>query len=451
MPTSDATVAGGSVRERRRRVLTLALPIIGGMVSQNVMNLVDTGMVGVLGDHALAAVGLASFVNFLTGAFVMGLSSGVQAIAARRVGEGRDAETAVPLNGGILLAVLFAAPWSVALIALAPSFFPLLNDDPQVVEAAVPYLQVRLAAMTALGVNFAFRGYWNAIDMSMLYMRTLVVMHVTNIVLNWLLIFGHLGAPELGATGAGLASAIATFVGSAYYFVLGFQHARPAGFLRGLPDRAAIVTMLRLAVPMGIQQTFFAGGMVAFFALVGVIGTPELAATQVLMNLFLVGLLPGLGFGIACATLVGQALGRGEPDDAARWGWQVTRITVAVIALGVLPALALPEVVLGVFIHEPDTLALAVTPLRLLAIELPLDVVGMVLMQALIGAGATLRTMVVSLVMQWIVFLPGVYLFAVVLELGLIEVFLLQGGYRILQSAIFAALWRQGSWARVEV
>ena len=75
--------------DRRQRILSLALPIIGGMVSQNVLNLVDTAMVGVLGVAALAAVGMASFANFMASAFITGLSAGVQAIAARRLGEGR--------------------------------------------------------------------------------------------------------------------------------------------------------------------------------------------------------------------------------------------------------------------------------------------------------------------------------------------------------------------------
>src|SRR5690606_9811047 len=105
-----------------------------------------------------------------------------------------------------------------------------------VVREGVPYLQARLVAMVAMAVNFSFRGYWNATDRPWLYMRTLIVMHVVNIALNWVLIYGNLGAPALGATGAGIASAIAVFVGSGTYFLLGWRHARPEGFLASLPS-----------------------------------------------------------------------------------------------------------------------------------------------------------------------------------------------------------------------
>ena len=115
---------------RRRRILGLALPIIGGMASQNVLNLVDTAMVGVLGASALAAVGLGSFANFMASAFITGLSAGVQAMASRRLGEGRESESAVPLNGGLLLAGGLALPLSAVLILNADTLFSFLEMAP---------------------------------------------------------------------------------------------------------------------------------------------------------------------------------------------------------------------------------------------------------------------------------------------------------------------------------
>ena len=180
------------------------------MVSQNVLNLVDLAMVATEGDAAVAAVGVGGFANFLAFSLLTGLSAGVQTIAARRKGEGRDDETALPLNGALLLGVAAAIPMSMVLYHLVPWFLPLQNPDPAVLDVGVPYLQARLVAMSAVAVNFAFRGYWNAIDLSRLYLRTLLVMHACNIFFNWVLIFGNLGAPELGAAGAGVSSAIAT-------------------------------------------------------------------------------------------------------------------------------------------------------------------------------------------------------------------------------------------------
>jgi putative MATE family efflux protein len=421
------------------------------MLSQNVLNLVDTGMVGTLGDAALAGVGLGGFTNFLLSAFILGLSAGVQAMAARRVGEGRLSETAIPLNGGLLLALALAVPWSAALIALAPEYFPLLTGDAAVVEQGVPYLRARLFAMFAMGMNFAFRGYWNAVDKSILYMRTLISMHVLNIFLNWVLIFGNLGAPALGAEGAGVASAIATVFGTASYFVLGRSYARDAGFLHGLPTRETMTTIVRLAAPAGLQQFFFAAGMTVFLVLVARMGTPELAATKVIIDLMLVAILPGIGFGLAAASLAGQALGRGDPQDAKQWGWDVTKMAVLFVGALSVPAVLVPEVLLGAFIHEPSTLALAKNPLRLVGGFLFVDAVGMVLMNALIGAGDTKRVMFIGTSFQWLIFLPAVYVIGPVMGFGLVAVFAAQAFYRGSQAAVFALMWKRGAWQSIDL
>jgi putative MATE family efflux protein len=421
------------------------------MVSQNVLNLVDTAMVGTLGDGALAAVGLGGFLNFLTSAFVLGLAAGVQSMASRRVGEGRYERAAVPLNGGLLLSVALAVPWSAFLFFATPHLYTALNDDPAVVSAGGPYLRARLVAMTAMGMNFAFRGYWNATNRTMLYLRTIVLMHVLNVGLNWVLIFGKFGAPELGAAGAGVASAIATYVGTCSYLYLGFRHARSEGFFHRIPDRETLRTIVRVSAPSSLQQVFFAAGMTAFFWIVGRVGTPQLAATHVLVHLMLVGILPGLGFGLASASLVGQALGRGDSRDAHQWAWDVARVTGLVVAVIAAPAVLFPETILAVFIHDPETRSLAVGPLRLLAVFMPLDAVGMVMMHSLIGAGDTRRTMIVSIGLQWALFLPVAYLCGPVLGLGLMAIWAANVVYRLLLGACCAALWRKGQWSRIRL
>ena len=436
---------------RAKTIMTLALPIIGGMVSQNILNLIDTAMVGHLGDNALAAVGIGGFATFMATAFITGLSSGVQAMAARRLGEGQTDKTAIPLNGGVLLAIAMALPLTGLLFFATPSLFPYLMSEPAVIAVGVPYVQVRMLGIAATGVNFVFRGYWNGVNLSKLYMRTLVLMHITNIILNYILIFGKFGAPELGATGAAIGTTASLYVGSAYYISMGFVHAREGGFFSGLPDKQTILTMLRLSIPTSLQNFFFAAGMTTFFWIVGKLGTSELAASQVLVNLLLVALLPGIGFGLAAASLVGQALGRRDKSDAKQWGWDVMQLATVVVALLALPSFIFPDFFLGWFLHNPETLEIARLPMRMIAAGIALDVAGLVLMNALLGAGDARRVMVVSILMQWAVNLPLAYLLGVHLGYGLIAVWLVQLTYRAIQSGIFILLWKQGTWADIEV
>jgi putative MATE family efflux protein len=394
---------------------------------------------------------MGSFVNFMAMAFVMGLSAGVQAIASRRFGEGKWSETAAPLNAGLLIALGFGIPWSVLLFFNADRIFPVLVDDPEVVKLGVPYLQARFAGIAAIGMNFCFRGFWNGISQSRRYLQTLVAMHILNIFLNWVLIFGHLGFPELGTTGAGLGTTIATYFGTVIYVVLALRHAAGSGFLNRIVDRASMLSMIRLSAPASLQSFFFAAGMTTLFWIIGQIGTRELAASNVLVQLLLVAILPGIGFGMAAASLVGQALGRGDAKDAVQWGWDVSRLAMVLVGTMALVGLVFPDLLLRIFLHDPETVALARGPLRLLGATMTIETLGTVLLNALLGAGSSTTVMAVSIGLQWGLFLPAAYVVGPVLGLGLTAVWIGQVVYRSLQAVVFAVIWRSGRWINTEV
>ena len=438
-------------RERRQRVWSIALPIMGGMMSQNVLNLVDIAMVGRLGDKALAATGIGGFTNYLAISFIIGLSAGVQALAARRLGEGRHEETAVPLNGGLLLALLIGLPACAVMILATPFAFNFLSDDPAVRELGTPYLQARILGMVAVGMNFSFRGYWSAIHMAGVYLRTLLIMHTINIFLHWVLIFGKLGAPELGVFGAGLSTTISLYIGTLLYFFFAWRHARDKGFLHRRPSRQVLWQQFRLSLPSSLQQLFFSAGVVGLLWIVSRIGTQEVAALNVLMTFHITAILPAFGIALAAMTLVGNALGRGDAEDAAAWGWNCAALTLVyglVLSLFLIP---LAQPILGLFLTNAETRQLAYLPMVLWALMISFDTAGMVLMNALIGAGDTRRSMWISLVWQWVVFLPLAYMAGPVLGFGLLGVWAVTGLYRVGQAITCGTQWAGRKWAGIEI
>ena len=436
---------------RLNRILTIALPIIGGMMSQNVLNLVDTAMVGTLGPTALAAVGIGGFASFMAGAAIMGLSSGVQAMTARRVGEGRGDESAVPLNGGLFLALCIGIPLTIAAYLAAPALFPYLTPDAAVSGQGVPYFQARCLAIIAVGMNFSFRGYFTGVGMSRIYLQTLLIMHACNIALNYLLIFGNFGFPELGAEGAGAGTAIATGIGTCIYFFLGWRKARQNGFFHRVPRRDTMTTMLRLSIPAAIQQFLFAAGMTALFWIIGQVGTAETAAANVMVNLFLAALLPGMGLSMAAMTLVSEALGRGEPADARQWGYDVLKITCLALALFGLPAIIAPEVLLSGFIRDQAVIAVGSAPLRFMGAVMSIEAAGLVLMNALLGAGAARAVMLTSVSTQWLFGLPLAWYVGPHLGYGLLAIWIAFSSYRFVQTMVFAVLWARGGWQSIRI
>lgn len=438
-------------RERSTQIFQIALPIIGGMMSQNILNLVDAGMVSQLGEAELAAVGLASFINFVAAAIFMGFSSGVQATVARRIGEGNSSIAANPLNGALVLIFFATIPTTYFLMSYSTEIMAALNSDPKVISEGAKYLDARLIGIMAIGMNFSFRGYLSAIKLTKFYFKTIVTMHILNIFLNYVLIFGNWGFPEMGTEGAGLGTTISMFGGTLMYLWLTMKHTKHFGFGAHLPSMQTIKQLIKISLPASMQQLFFAVGFTLLFWIVGKIGTAELAAANILTTLTLVAILPSIGFGMSAATLVGQALGRKEIEDAYQWAWDTSKIAAASILLLSLPMLVIPELILSIFFDKPETIELARVPLQLVGIAIVIDAYNLVLMSALQGAGATRITMIVSIVCQWLIFLPLAWIIGPYLGMGLTAIWLTQGLYRLFQAFWFASLWRKREWTKIKV
>ena len=287
--------------------------------------------------------------------------------------------------------------------------------------------------------------------MTGLYLRTLLIMHAINIFLNWVLIFGHLNMPELGVLGAGLATTISMYIGTGLYFFFALRHARDKGFLHRIPSRSTLLQQFKLSLPSSLQQLFFATGLVTLIWIVSQIGTAEIAVVNVLMTFHITAILPAFGVSLAATTLVGNALGRGDREDAALWGWNAAAISLLYgLALSLL-LIPFAEPLLGIFLNNPQTRQLAYLPMFLWALSIGFDTMGMVLLNALVGAGDTRRSMWISVIAQWVFFLPFAYLVGSVLGFGLLGVWIINCLYRIGQAIVSAQQWATGHWADIKL
>jgi len=436
-------------KQRVSAILTLALPIIGGMLSQSLLNLVDTAMVGTLGDAALAGVGVGGYANFMAIALILGLSAGVQATVARRHGEQRLSEKAIPLNGGLLLALLITLPLTLFCTLISHHIVGLISDDSAVLAIADPYFEYRVYAMLAVGLNVCFRGYWNGINRPIVYLRVLILMHLFNVLVSYGLIFGAFGLPQLGAAGAGLGTTIALFLGSVCYALLTYRQARTRGFLCAIPSRDTLFSMLRLSIPTSLQQLMFAASVTTLLWIIARIGTQELAVAHVLIHLALLLILPAVGLGMAATTLVSHALGQNRPDKATRLGWDVMQVTIIVLLLLSVPLMLFADQTLTLFLHDPALVALGRLPLQITCMAICADAAAIVFTQALLGAGANRTVMVVTTLGQWAFYLPLAWLVGPYLGGGLVAIWLVQLLHRAGSSVVFAYIWSRRRWSAI--
>ncbi|MBD3894376.1 MATE family efflux transporter [Halomonas sp. ML-15] len=436
---------------RRHTILKLALPIIAGMLSQSLLNLIDAALVGQLGEVALAGVGIGGYAMFMVTAVLFGLSSGVQAQTARRHGEQAWSQRAIALNAGLVVALAVAVPLTLLCLWQAPRLLALINQAPDVHDVAVTYFRWRVISLVSVAMIFCFRGYWNGIQQTGIYLRIILIMHLVNVVASIGLIFGYAGLPAMGPAGAGAGTTLSLLIGVLIWLALSWRHAKPSGFLLRWPQRLTYTTTLRLAIPHSFQQLWFAAGYAVLFWILGQLDTSSVAVGHVLVNLSLFLILPGVGLGMAAMSLVGQAMGRDAHRDAHRWGWDVVKVAWACLALLALPMILMPEQVLGLFLHSESLIGMGRLPLQLTALMIVLDAAALVLGQALLGAGANRTVMTLTLSMQWLLFLPLAWLVGVVFDHGLVGIWWVQLGYRMLNSLCFVLLWQRRHWQRLAV
>ncbi len=436
---------------RTRQILTLALPIMGGMLSQSLLNLVDAALVAPLGQDVLAGVGVGGYAVFMLTALVMGLSSGVQTQVARRHGARDYGRRALPLNAGILLALITTLPLTLLAWHYALPLVSLITQDVAVQPVAETYFSWRALAFLPVALTLCFRGYWQGIHRSGIYLRIVLLTHLVNILLSVWLIHGGLGVPPLGAKGAALGTTLSVTLGALIWAWLTWREACPSGFIfRGI-NLKDLHNTLRLALPNSIQQFLFAISYALLFWMLGQINTASVAAGHVLVHLSLLLILPGVGLGMAAMTLVGHSLGEKDGEAAHRWGWDVVRLASIILALLGLPMLFFPDLLLSVFLHDPQLVELARIPLMITAVMITLDASAIVLNQALQGAGAQRFVMQLSLSLQWLFFLPMAWLWGVHWEGGLLAIWIVQLTYRVINSGLFVWIWQRRRWQRLKV
>jgi multidrug resistance protein, MATE family len=409
-------------------------------------------MVSKLGTNAIAGVGLGVFAAFASSACLFGIFVAVQAAVARRKGESRESETGLVLNAGLCLGLISALPLAAFLFVVAPSIFGWLSSESAVVSEGLPYYEMRLLGVPAIAWIYAFRGYWMGIGEPARFLRTIVWVHVFNILFSYILIFGGLGLPAMGSAGAGLGSSLAQFAGLPIFFLQAKAHAKNSGFLHSLPRSEDLRRLLPIGFAAGLQQFLMALGLTIMFAIMAIVGANSLAAGHVVITIMSLLFLPGVGFGIASATLAGQALGRGDANEATAVAWKVSKVSGVCLFVVSLPLLLSPGVVLSPFLGDkPEAMSLALAPARLIAASLALRGVGTVLLNSLRGVGAARTTLFVMIGSQGLVQLPLAYILGPVAGfglLGVISAFVLAG---VFQTALVAFFWSRRGWVGIKV
>lgn len=434
-------------------IVLLAVPMVLEMVMESVFAVVDIFFVSRLGADAMTAVGLTESMMTLIYTVAIGLSIGVTAVVARRTGEG-DREGASRAAGqAILLGFGMAALLAVAAAPRADDLLRLMGASESVVALGGTYTTIMIGGNAVILLlflmNAAFRGAGDAA----IAMRVLWLANGINIVLDPLLIFGVGPFPELGVTGAAVATNIGR--GTAVLVQLGLM-LRGSGVIHVLGRHLRVVPevmgrVLRLSAT-GTLQTFI--GTASYVGLVRIVaefGSEAVAGYTIAIRIVLFALLPAWGLANAAATMVGQSLGAGEPDRAEQSVWLAGRMNLAFLGGIGLAFLAGAPLIVGWFGGGGDTGAYAVTALRVISLGFVFYSYGMVLTNSFNGAGDTWTPTFLNLLCFWMWEIPLAWFLSYPAGLGPTGVFVAITVAFSTLAVVSALVFRRGRWKTVAV
>jgi|LNFM01.1.fsa_nt_gb MATE family multidrug resistance protein len=457
--------------QQSRRILTLAAPVILAMLTQTGVNIVDTYFLKKLpyqdASDAQAALTPSLMLLWAVGGFLSAISVGTVAITSRRYGEGNEEAAGAVVPNAVMITLVGGVFLSALGWIFMPQMFGAIVSNAHVAELGTIYCRWRFVGIASMAMTAAYKSFFDGIGKTHLHLWAAIVMNIFNAVLCYMLIFGNWGAPRLGIAGAGIAAATASWMGLVVMalFSLGGQYRDRFKFYRVKNLSFTMVKdLLRLSVPGGLATVAVMTGFLIFTKIVGRLDAQSAtvmvhgvrvaangAATTIIIEVLSATFFSCMAFGTATATLVGQSLGQKNPDLAASYAW--TSVKLGAIIFGIIGVLIFTKApqVMGVFSDAQVVIDAGTAPLRLVSAMGPIVAFGMILTQALFGAGDTRFVMAVEVALHFLCLVPCAWLFGITLGGGLMGIWLSAGLYAVLLTIFMGARFASGKWKSLVV
>lgn len=440
-----------------KTTLGIAWPSVMESFFVALVGMIDSLMVSRLGTYAVAAVGLTTQPKFVGLALFIATNVALSAITARRKGQNdREAanRTMLFVFGFVLVAGIIV---SAIAVIFADTFIHLAGSKADTHEAAVLYFRIIMGGILftiiSLAINAAQRGSGN----TKIAMRTNLTSNLVNVIGNYLLIEGHLGFPALGIKGAAIATVIGTVVACAMSIASIFRKDSfiNAGYILANKLRATMAdakALAKLASSVFIEQILLRIGFMSVAVMAANLGTQEYAAHQVGMNVMSLSFSFGDGMQVAAVTLIGQSLGRKEPDMAKKYGAICQRIGNAIsVILSILYLVGGKAFFRAYFPQDDYAVSIGLQIMKVMVIIVLMQVAQVIYMGCLRGAGDVKFTTFASTVSVTLIRPIVSYICAYGLHMGVIGIWLGIVGDQITRLLLTSWRFKSGKWTRIEV
>lgn len=431
-------------------IIKLAWPIVVSMFLEFALVITDYFWVGFLGtpeQDAITTSAIVSWTLFATSAIIV---TGLTALVSRTVGGKRLSDAAFYSRQGLIMAIGFGVVFCAVGSLLTPEILRFMKASPLVINLGIPYLRIYFGGIIFLFINEALGAIFRASGDTKSPTIAFATGTILNIFLDPLLIFGWGPFPELGVTGAALATIISVFISFLIFIMLTLKRKLEfslSNWYRTRPDFGTMLKIFNIGIPISAQNMVFVAVYWFIIQIVHHYGDAAGAAMGVGNRMESLSYLTTFAFSIAAATLVGQNLGANQPERAAKCAWGTVGIVVGETFVISVLFIVLPQYIAGVFTSDPEVLKIAIDYLIILGLSQVFMGIEIVLEGAFSGAGNTVPPMSVSIPGS-IARLPLAYYFCFVLDIGINGVWWTLTITSFVKAIILFFWFRKGNWKR---
>lgn len=447
---SEESFTDGSIN---RAIFLLSVPMILEMVMESLFAVVDIFFVSKVSTEAVATVGLTESVITLVYSVAIGLSTAATATVARRIGEGNAAQARHAIGQVILISLVISSIVAVIGAVFAGDILRMMGADEKVIATGTDFARIQFLSSPVVVLLYSLSGALRGAGSAATAMRSLIIANGLNMILGPILIFGVGPFPELGVTGAAIATAMGRSVGVGYQlYSLSRVHKTLGLIWEDLrPNRETIITIVIVATGGTVQFLIGSASWIFLTRILSEFGSDVVAGYTIAIRVIMFTLLPAWGLANAAATLVGQNLGANKPDRAEKSVWRCAFYNlIFLVGLSVFMFTG-AEMIIGWFSTNNEVVQTGKLALQILCLGYGFYAYGMVVIQSLNGAGDTKTPTVLNIIAFWLIEIPVAYVLAVMLDLGPVGVF---ASVPIAESTLaLMGIWRfrLGHWKLVKV
>jgi putative MATE family efflux protein len=440
----------------RKAIFLLAIPMILELTLESVFAVVDAYFVGHLPNatNAVTAVGLTELAITIVYSLAIGLSTAATAVVARRIGEKNPEGAAHAGMQSLLIAIIAAIVFGILGVVFAEDLLRIMGAKPEVIKDGAGFTRIMLGGNIVIVLLFLINGIFRGAGDAAMAMKSLWIASGLNIILCPLLIYGYGPFPELGLEGAAIATTIGRGVGVIYqcYHLFngkGIIKIKPIHFKW---DPPIIKNLVEVAWPATLQFVIQSGSWIVVGMLVAQTGSSEaFAGYQIAIRNIVFFILPAWGLSNAAATLVGQNLGAKQPERAEKSAMLTMEYNAIFMTAVMIFFLLFASPVIGIFIKDSEARRYGTMALQIIGSGYIFYGIGMVMIQALNGAGDTKTPTWINFIGFWLFQIPLAYLLAKGFHLGPMGAMI---AIPVAETAIAIAayiIFKRGKWKEVKV